>query len=120
TLFKFYIQAWVLLGLLGALALPELWSRMNRARWWAGGLWQSAALLMIAASLIFTFAGTAARVNDRFPTARPPIGTLDGLAFMSVSTYNWPDDKRPIVMQYDLDAIHWLQDNIVGTPVIAE
>jgi uncharacterized membrane protein len=123
TLFKFYIQSWVLLGLLGALALPELWARLSQSRAMFAGLWQSAVLLLIAASLIFTVAGTAARVADRFPGgpgARPPLGTLDGLAFMSVATYNWPDDRHPIEMQYDLAAIHWLQDHVVGTPVIAE
>ncbi len=32
TLFKFYIQVWVLLGLAAATALPDLWAAVNRWR----------------------------------------------------------------------------------------
>jgi uncharacterized membrane protein len=39
---------------------------------------------------------------------------------MNVATYNWPDERNRIDMKYDLEAIHWLQDNVSGTPVVAE
>ncbi len=122
TLFKFYVQVWVLMSLLAALALPELWVRVNARAGFFSFVWQSALVVLVAASLVFTFAGITARINDRFPSAamRPPVGTLDGLAYMSVASYNWPDERHPIEMRYDLDAIHWLQQNVVGTPVIAE
>jgi len=123
TLFKFYIQVWVLLGLLAALALPELWSRISARRGAAAPLWQAAVLVLGMASLIFPVLGSIARVSDRFPggpEARPPLGTLDGLAYMSTGVYHWPDEHVTIEMKYDLDAIHWLQENVSGTPVIAE
>jgi YYY domain-containing protein len=123
TLFKFYIQVWVLLGLLAALALPELWARISARRGMAAPLWQTAMVMLGVACLIFPLLGTIARVNDRFPGSadgRPPLGTLDGLAYMSVGTYHWPDEQTTIEMRYDLDAIHWLQSNVDGTPVIAE
>jgi uncharacterized membrane protein len=112
----------VLLSLLAAIALPELWSRLNARRGAFPALWQAAVVVLVGASLVFTVAGTMARSNDRFPVAsmRPEIGTLDGLAFMSVASYNWPDEKSHIEMRYDLDAIRWLQANVSGTPVIAE
>jgi YYY domain-containing protein len=120
TLFKFYIQVWVLLGLVAAVALPELWQRLSARRGLFPFVWQTTVMVLLVASLIFTFIGTSARVSDRFPGARPPLGTLDGLAFMSVGSYTWPDDRNRIEMKYDLDAIHWLNENVVGTPVVAE
>lgn len=123
TIFKFYIQVWVLLGLLAALALPELWTRISARHRTAGPLWQTLVLALGMACLIFPLLGTLARVNDRFPggpEARPAVGTLDGLAFMTEGVYHWPDDHTTIEMKYDLDAIHWLQANVSGTPVIAE
>ena len=38
---------------------------------------------------------------------------------MTVGTFEWPAD-RPIELKYDYEAIHWLQDNVSGTPIIAE
>jgi uncharacterized membrane protein len=64
--------------------------------------------------------GTPARVMDRFPGARPPIGTLDGMAFMTVGRYTWPDENHPIDLWGDYEAIRWLQANVPGTPVLAE
>ncbi len=120
TLFKFYIQVWVLLSLLAAVALPELWTRISARRGIFPAVWQTLTLILIGSSLIFTFVGTMARVNDRFPGARPAIGTLDGLDFMSISSYTWPNERNPIEMKYDLEAIRWLNEHVSGTPVIAE
>lgn len=119
TIFKFYIQVWVFFGLASAVAL----SRLNRttlhllsprlqALWWA-----TCGLLLFSAS-IYPVLGTAARVNDRFPGARPPIGTFDGMAFMTVGSYTW--EGHTIELRYDYDAIRWLWQNVDGSPVIAE
>ena len=115
TIFKFYIQAWVLLSVAGAAVLPQLWRHL---RW--GRLWQGAFLLLFLASGIYTVLGTQARVRDRFPGARPPLGTLDGLAFMTVGRYTWPDEGNPIELRYDYEAIQWFLANVEGTPVVAE
>lgn len=115
TIFKFYIQAWVLLSVAGAVALPQLWRHL---RW--GRLWQGAFLFLFLASSIYTLLGTQARVRDRFPGARPPLGTLDGSAFMTVGVYNWPDASNPMELRYDYEAIQWFLANVEGTPVVAE
>ncbi|MBI5876023.1 MAG: glycosyltransferase family 39 protein [Chloroflexi bacterium] len=120
TLFKFYIQVWVLLALVAGIALPDLWSRVNAQRGLWPAIWHTALGTLVAAAMLFSVFGTYGRVNDRFPNARPPLGTLNGLDYMSVGVYSWPDDKNTIEMKYDLDAIRWLQDNVSGTPVIAE
>lgn len=121
TLFKFHIQVWVLLGLgLGA-ALPQMWEAVGRWRSAAGrGLWTGALAVLLFGSLIYPILGTLVRVQERFPGARPPVGTLDGLAFMTVGRFAWPDDDHPIELKWDYEAIRWLQENVEGTPVVAE
>jgi len=118
TIFKFYIQAWVLLSLAGAAVLPQLWTYLRGLRW--RRLWRGVFLALFLVSSIYTVFGTQARVRDRFPGARPPLGTLDGLAFMTVGRYTWPDESNPIELRYDYEAIHWLLANVEGTPVVAE
>jgi uncharacterized membrane protein len=75
---------------------------------------------LLAASSVFLFFGTVSRVQDRFPGARPPLGTLDGTAYMTVGKYTWPNAKHVIDLAYDYLAIHWLLDHVSGTPVMAE
>lgn len=115
TLFKFYIQAWVLLSVAGAAVLPRLWREVRWSR-----LWQGAFLFLFLASSIYTVFGTQARVRDRFPGDRPPLGTLDGLAFMTVGRYTWPEASNTIELRYDYEAIQWFLANVEGTPVVAE
>ncbi|WP_423225713.1 DUF2298 domain-containing protein [Candidatus Amarolinea aalborgensis] len=121
TLFKFYTQVWVLLGLGAAAALPTVWAALSQrfSRGWRV-VWTSLFTVLLFASLVFPLLGTPRRVDDRFPGARPAIGTLDGMAFMTVGVYTWPDQNNPITLQYDYDAIHWLLDNVKGNPVVAE
>ncbi len=131
TLFKFYIQVWVMLALALAVALPGIWDFIRR-RWgrvWRA-LWAAGFVYLLALSLVFLVAGTPTRLNDRFPegvngTNRPPIGTLDGMAYMQAGTYTWhPDPAQAptsrIELRHDYDALRWMLDNIEGTPVVAE
>jgi len=120
TLFKFYIQVWVILGIAIAAALPALidWVSQWRKVWryaWFGLLG-----ILVALGLVFPILGTADRVEDRFTGLRPTRNTLDGMAFMSVGQYSWPTHENTIELRYDYDAIRWLQDNVTGTPVLAE
>jgi YYY domain-containing protein len=120
TLFKFFIQIWVLLGIGTAAALPRIFAGIDRwRRGWRGG-WVGVFGALLIASLAFPILGTPARLDDRFPGPRPATGTLDGMAFMTVGTYYWPDGNTPIHLKYDYDAIRWLLQNVKGTPVVAE
>ncbi len=130
TLFKFYIQAWVLLGVAAGSALPWLMDRTQRRKGAkkekshgavaVGWAWRGALGILLALGLVFLVLGTKSRVNDRFPGPRPPRTTLDGMAYMSVGVYHWPDDSHTIELKYDYDAIRWLQEHVTGTPVVAE
>jgi YYY domain-containing protein len=121
TIFKFYTQAWVLLGVVAGVSVPHLWSwfsSIKRRR--LGYAWKGAFLFLFASSTIFLFMGTLQRVDDRFPGARPALGTLDGSAFMSVGSFTWPDENNRIQLGYDWLAINWFLENVKGTPVVAE
>jgi YYY domain-containing protein len=128
TLFKFYIQVWVMLGVAAAYLLVRIYStlwahsvgrRAPRLRWTLVNMgWQVIVTLLVVAALVYPAMGTPTRLRDRFDRS-PPESTLDGMAYMTVGTLVWPQDN-PIRLEYDYDAIRWLQANVRGTPVLAE
>ncbi len=120
TLFKFSVPAWLFLGLASGYMLVRLWRLTERAPALLGIAWQVAAGLLLAGSLVFLVVGVSARVDDRFPGARPAFGTLDGMAYMRVGQYNWPNGEHPISLASDYEAIKWMLDRIEGAPVVAE
>lgn len=127
TLFKFFIQVWVIFGLVAALVLPQVWQWALNWSLPAQLIWQIGTLLLLLSSLIYPVLGTRTRVDDRFPGPdnRPPIGTLDGLAYMTRGRFEfeWPFGSHTfnsIELSDDYEAIRWLQQNVTGTPIIAE
>ena len=120
TLFKFSVPAWLFLALAGGVMLPVVWAAAGRAPAWIGAPIRAALGVMLAGGLVFLVVGVPARVDDRFPGARPPLGTLDGTAYMTVGRYTWPGGEHVIQLAPEREAIRWLLDNVTGTPVIAE
>jgi len=120
TVFKFYIQAWVLIGLALGAALPGLWRRIVGGGRLGAVAWCGVLGLLVASSALYVVLAVPARVSERFPDVRPRSGTLDGMAYMAAGVYHWPDQEHPIELKYDLEAIRWLLRNVEGTPVIAE
>jgi tetratricopeptide (TPR) repeat protein len=116
TVFKFGMQAWVLLALAAAAALPALgrWLR-RRGVVVQGAAWGLFAVLL-GLALIFPLAGTPSRLAYRFPEPTSP--TLDGLAFMEQATYDW--NGTPIDLRADGEAIRWLDQHIEGTPIVLQ
>ncbi len=135
TLFKFFNQVWVLLGLATAIALPRMWQSatgrarsggedaarpVTRTRRLLGITWASAFWVLLVASLTFTVMGTPARLSQRMVGWRPEFGTLNGMDYMRQGSYTWPDDSNRIELAYDWEAIRWLLDNVRGNLVIVE
>ncbi len=119
TVFKFYIQVWVLLALAAAASLGFVHRRLARehkgsllAAFW----WNCFVILVLGVSVYPVFA-TQARLRDRFPL-HPPVGTLDGMAYMSLAHYDWEGHR--IFLEPDYKAIRWLLENVQGTPVILQ
>ncbi len=96
---------------------PRSWWTLPRA------IWLVPFAILVLGSFIFTVAGTQARVADRFPGARPDVGTLNGMDWMNVTilTLGFDNNKvsGPINYRYEREALDWMNTHINGTPVIA-
>ena len=121
TMFKYYLQVWVLLSLASAYMLWQLVDRgLFRPRWtWLKRAWLGVVVLLIGSSLIYTALGTRDRIDFRF---NPTPATLDGTAFMDTAVHValGYEQTPPFQLKWDRDAIRWLQDNVSGSPVILE
>jgi YYY domain-containing protein len=122
TVFKFYLQIWVLFGLVAAVGTAlmivryrHLLAPLNRAGWCLmGGV-------LLLAGISYPLLVTHPRLEDRFNELPR---TLDGMAYMQIAVY---DDARPdggeivpYALREDLDGINWLLDNVQGSPVVLE
>lgn len=117
TVFKFYLQAWVLFAISAAAALNWLWSIVNEK--WAFSwrtAWQTAFSLLAASALLFPLMAGFDKITDRMSNLAPH--TLDGMAYMPYSTYSEKDVDMKLGEDYQ--AIRWMQDNVKGSPVIVE
>jgi len=116
TVFKIYYQAWVLLGLSAAIAFGFL---LNEFRKWTDAwrvAWQVAAVALTAGAALFLLMGGMGKIQDRMAPAAPH--TLDSMTYMDYATYN--ERGTDLDLSADYRAIIWMQDNVKGSPVIAE
>ena len=120
TVFKFYLQVWVLLALASAYMLWRFWhgrsgsldSLPKGKKLWLGCL----AVLLVCVS-VYPVLGTHDRLGVRF-AATVPL-TLDGMAFMR-DGQEYADRRGPIDLTADYEAIRWIQQNVEGSPVMLE
>ena len=118
TVFKFYLQAWVLMG---AAAAYMLWRMrfgaeiIGRLR---GAAWLGMLALLVVGSAIYTVGGTQDRLRDRFEVL--PL-TLDGFAFMERASYTFDRGNATDTLAGERDAIEWLRSEaVIGSPVVLE
>ena len=116
TIFKFYMQAWLLLAVSAGAALA--WTVPAFFRWLPGWrvFWQTAVIFLIAGAAAFTITATAGKIRDRWIVEAPR--SLDSMTFMNYAHYD--DYGQRLDLSEDYRAIRWMQDNIQGSPVIAE
>lgn len=115
TVFKFYYQVWVLFALSSAAFLPEIWRGMQNATRRVRWSWVAAFGVLLLLALVYPLTGPPAKIADRFVRIPP---TLDGLAYMNTARYQIRN--RDFALRGDLLAIRWLEDHVVGTPVVLE
>ena len=116
TVFKFYLQAWIMFGISSATAFSLMlldirkWNKFWRISW------QVIIAVLFFSAMVFPMIGTFAKIKDRM-TNNTPL-TLDGMLFMNTALYF---DKDEILdLSQDYEAIRWMQENVQGTPVIVE
>ncbi len=118
TVFKFYLQAWTLLGLGSAYFLQKmLYAFFNKKNnFQLLKLWLGILSFLIVSVFLFTVTASVDKVTDRISRDTPL--TLDGMAFMKYSTYF--ENDVVLDLSQDYAAIKWMQENIKGTPTIVE
>ncbi len=116
TVFKFYLQVWLMWGVAAAAALAWMIPRLQR--WRQGrGVWLGILIALILFAALYPPLATSAKIQDRFD---PSLGPgLDGWAYMETARY-WDPSGTEYDLKWDLEAIRWLLDNVVGSPVLLE
>jgi YYY domain-containing protein len=117
TVFKFYLQAWVLLSVSGAVALGWLVRRSVREPRLRSvrPIWIAFGAILVLAAASYPLLASKAKVGLRFTDM--PL-SLDGMQYMDAAEYR--DDGKELNLPADARAIRWLQDNVIGTPVVLE
>jgi YYY domain-containing protein len=115
TVFKFYLQVWTLFAVSAAAALG--WLLASLFSWSPGwrNTWVVILAVLVAGAMLFPLTAGRAKILDRMTADAPH--TLDGSKFMEYSTYDW---QGPMDLSQDYRAIRWMQENILGSPVIVE
>jgi YYY domain-containing protein len=116
TIFKFYLQAWLLLAVSAGAAFT--WTLPAFFKWLPGWrlFWQTAMIFLISAAALFTVSGIVGKIRDRWIPEAPR--TLDSMRFMEYAHFD--DFGERLNLSEDYRAIRWMQDNIKGSPVIVE
>jgi uncharacterized membrane protein len=116
TIFKFYLQAWLMLAVSGGAALA--WTLLAFFKWLPGwrAFWQTAMVFLVAGAAMFTLTGITGKIRDRWIIEAPR--TLDSMTFMKYANYD--DFGQRLDLSEDYRAIRWMQENVQGSPVIVE
>ena len=118
TVFKTYLQVWVLLGVAAAVAVGRLYAAPRGAAARARlALARAGFVVLLAATLLYPVLATPAKIHDRFDTTRRPDARRHGVHGAAPSTST---RTSPMRLADDLGAIRWMQEHVQGSPVIAE
>lgn len=119
TVFKFYMQAWVLLSVAAGcavawlIATSEAWSPRLTTAWYAYFF----VLVFVAA--LFPVMAVRGRSYDRMSWNVPlTLNGLDYLQYVDNHMLTYTTDVVSLVDDYAM--IRWLQENVQGTPYIIE
>jgi len=116
TIFKFYLQAWLLLAVSCGAAFVWIVQEIHLWRPAWRNFFQAGASVFLAGAFAFTLSATVDKVSDRMAGGVPL--TLDSITYMQYSQY--ADFGVTMDLIQDYKAIRWMQDNVQGSPVIVE
>ena len=115
TIFKLYMQVWMLFSVSAAAAFGWLYNVFPfwNLRWRT--IYQSGLYVLLAGAFLFTITATSDKISDRMTPTAPH--SLDSMNFMNYSQH-W--DVNMMDLSEDYRAIRWMQDNVQGSPVLVE
>jgi uncharacterized membrane protein len=124
TVFKFYIQVWVLFGVSAAASLAwlvlaaseQLHSYLEGLYKPLKSVWQVAVVLMVIGAAMYPLLAGAAKIKDRMAENSP--FTLDGQEYLTIARYNY--NGVDMMLAEDYRAMRWLEENLQGSPTIVE
>jgi YYY domain-containing protein len=126
--FRMYNLAWFILGLAMSLGLIEI--RKNLKNWpkTYEFSWLFIFVILLFLGLTYQITATDKKMNDRWPNVVNPPKTLDGSLFMlgnhgsegTNSPAIYKENEVDLDLGLDYEGITFMQDNIVGSPVIVE
>ena len=121
SIFKFYLQVWVMLGIASAYLLWRLFRtqrsflpRIPSVR----QAWKVGLALLVVSAAVYPVLGTQDRLRDRFAGYVTPL-TLNGVAFIEGTGYR-EHSGEVIDLATDYEGIKWLQQNVEGSPIVLE
>ncbi|MFW5696170.1 MAG: DUF2298 domain-containing protein, partial [Phototrophicaceae bacterium] len=118
TIFKFYIQVWLLFGVVGGAGFAWV---VRSSTAWRPRLalpWYTIFSLMLFVAALFPIMAVRGKEVFRFSHQVPT--TLDGLAYMNYAVHVEDGVSGPVELRHDYNVIRWLQENVEGSPVIME
>jgi YYY domain-containing protein len=123
TVFKFYLQAWLMFSIVGGVAIAWLTNSAYRWDWGTRLGWFGALGVLLFTAALYPLTATPARAIDRMAPEIGPV--LDGMAYMRESTHyevtnGALGEGEVLELADDYRVIRWLQTHIEGTPVIME
>jgi YYY domain-containing protein len=126
TVFKFYLQAWLLFSVVSGVAFAALIRGLPRWNVTLRSAWTVLIIILIGAAALFPIMATLGKAAFRFDLNQPL--TLDGMEFMRYATqYEGSQqvmeinpDVIPFRLENDYHMVRWLQENIQGSPIIIE
>ncbi len=120
TVFKFYLQAWLMLSVACGAAAVWAWSAIRETKRLRTA-WSVALGVLVFAAALYPLTATPAKWGIRMSKDAPH--TLDGEAFLDYIEYGDTDYAGNPITIYpgdDLGIIDWLRRNVQGTPVVME
>ena len=122
TVFKFYMQVWLLLSVAGGVAFACLLRASDEFGKPLRVAWSVTCVILLFVAGLFPIVGTRGRSFDRMAPKLPL--TLNGLDYMTQSRHyeSAPSTGQSawIDLAVDHRLIRWLQENASGSPVIIE
>ena len=122
TVFKFYMQVWLLFSVAGGFAFACLMAASERFSRPLKIAWYAPCIVLIGIASLFPITATRGRSLDRMAPDLPL--TLNGMDYMTRAIHFEYSSKRGRSVETDLNVdyqlIRWLQENVEGSPVIME